>query len=216
MWGCRRPLFRPRPLQGAPPAPQSIADFEGLLLGVLPGSIPGSGRSSGEGTGYPLQCSWASLVAQLVKNPPAMRETCIRSLGRQDPLEKGKATHFSILAWSHEVAKSRTRLSDFHVTHCLGSRRPATFSPPPPPLRVAGPCRRRASAAPWCRDGEVPDVARFYGWFRLFFVFYSLSCCFCQRIVGRSHVGVHGGLSRILNSVFSPQLLVSLEHKVLR
>ena len=86
----------------------------------------------------PLQCSWASLVAQLVKNPPAMRETCIRSLSWQDPLEKGKATHSSILAWSHEVAKSRTRLSDFHVTHCLGSRRPATFSPPSPPLRVAG------------------------------------------------------------------------------
>ena len=40
-----------------------------------PGSIPGSGRSSGEGIDYPLQYSWASLVAQLVKNPPAMRET---------------------------------------------------------------------------------------------------------------------------------------------
>ena len=42
-----------------------------------PGSIPGSGRSLGEGTGYPLQYSWASLVAQLVKNPPAMRETWV-------------------------------------------------------------------------------------------------------------------------------------------
>ena len=41
------------------------------------GSIPGSGRSAGEGIGYPLQYSWASLVAQLVKNPPAMRETWI-------------------------------------------------------------------------------------------------------------------------------------------
>ena len=40
-----------------------------------PGSIPGSGRSPGEGIGYSLQYSWASLVAQLVKNPPAMRET---------------------------------------------------------------------------------------------------------------------------------------------
>ena len=46
-----------------------------------PGSIPGSGRSPGEGTGYPLQYSWASLVAQLVKNPPTMWETCVRSLG---------------------------------------------------------------------------------------------------------------------------------------
>ena len=41
----------------------------------------------------------ASLVAQLVKNPPAMWETWVRSLGREDPLEKGKATHSSILAW---------------------------------------------------------------------------------------------------------------------
>ena len=40
-----------------------------------PGSIPGSGRSAGEGMGYPLQYSWASLVAQLVKNPPAMQES---------------------------------------------------------------------------------------------------------------------------------------------
>ena len=50
-------------------------------------------------TGYPLQCSWAFLVAQLVKNPPATWETCVRSLGWEDPLEKGKATHSSILAW---------------------------------------------------------------------------------------------------------------------
>ena len=58
-----------------------------------PGSNPGSGRSVGEGTGYPLQYSWASLVAQLVKNLPAMWETW------EDPLEKGRATHSSILAW---------------------------------------------------------------------------------------------------------------------
>ena len=64
-----------------------------------PGSIPGSGRSSGEGIGYPLQYSWASLVVQLVKNPPAMWETWAQSLGWEDPPEKGKATHFSIPAW---------------------------------------------------------------------------------------------------------------------
>ena len=64
-----------------------------------PSSIPGSERSSGEGIGYPLQYSWASLVAQLVKNLPAMRETWVRSLGWEDPLEEGKATHSSILAW---------------------------------------------------------------------------------------------------------------------
>ena len=64
-----------------------------------PGSILGSGRFAGEGIGYPLQYSWASFVAQLVKNLPAMRETCIRSLGWEDPLKKGKATNSSILAW---------------------------------------------------------------------------------------------------------------------
>ena len=49
------------------------------------------GRCAGEGTGYPVQQSWASLVAQLVKNLPAMWETWVRSLGWEDPLEKGKA-----------------------------------------------------------------------------------------------------------------------------
>ena len=63
-----------------------------------PGSIPGLGISAGEGIDYPLQYSWASLVAQLVKNPPAMQETWVRSLVWKDPLEKGKATYTSILA----------------------------------------------------------------------------------------------------------------------
>ena len=64
-----------------------------------PSLISGSGRSAGEGIGYPLQYSWASLVAQLVKNPPATRKTWAQSLGWEDPLEKGKATQSSILAW---------------------------------------------------------------------------------------------------------------------
>ena len=64
-----------------------------------PGSIPGSGGSPGEGLGYPLQYSWASLVAQLLKNLPAVWETCVQSLDWEDPLEKGMATHSSILAW---------------------------------------------------------------------------------------------------------------------
>ena len=62
------------------------------------GSTPGLGRSAGEGIGYSFQYSWASLVAQLVKNP-AVWETWVRSLDWEDPLEKGKATHSSILAW---------------------------------------------------------------------------------------------------------------------
>ena len=62
-----------------------------------PGSSPG--RSAGEGIGYPLQHSWAPLVTQLVKNPPAIWETWVQSFGWEDPLEKGKATHSSILTW---------------------------------------------------------------------------------------------------------------------
>ena len=61
--------------------------------------IPGLGRSPGEGTGYPLQYSRAFLVAQIVKNPSAMWETWVWSVGWEDPLEKGIATHSSILAW---------------------------------------------------------------------------------------------------------------------
>ena len=62
-----------------------------------PGWISGWGRSAGEETGYPLQYSWASLVAQLVKNLLAMWETWIRSLGWEDALEEGMPTHSSIL-----------------------------------------------------------------------------------------------------------------------
>ena len=61
--------------------------------------IPGLGRSPGEEIGYPLQYSWASLVAQMVKNPPARWETWVQSLLWEDPLEEGMAIHSSILAW---------------------------------------------------------------------------------------------------------------------
>ena len=60
---------------------------------------PGSGRSPGEGIGYPLQYSWASLVAQLVKNPPAVWETWVQSLGWVDPLEESMTTYSNILVW---------------------------------------------------------------------------------------------------------------------
>ena len=84
--------------------------------------ISGSGRSSGEGIGYRLQYSWASLVAQLVKNLSAMWETWVPSLGWEDPLVKGKAAFSGMLAWRknsmdcivHGVAKSQALLSDFH------------------------------------------------------------------------------------------------------
>ena len=61
--------------------------------------IPELGRSPGEGIGYPLQYSWAFLMAQMVKNSPAMQETWVQSLGWEDPLEEGMATHSSIFTW---------------------------------------------------------------------------------------------------------------------
>ena len=76
--------------------PGSSAGKESSYNAGDPGSIPGSGRSTGED---PLQYSWASLVVQLVKNPSAMWETWVQSLGWEDPLEKQKATPSSILAW---------------------------------------------------------------------------------------------------------------------
>ena len=77
--------------------PDSSVGKESTCNAGDPSFIPGSGRSLGEGIGYPLQYSWLSLVAQLVKNLPVMWETWVRSLGWEDPLEKGKATHSSIL-----------------------------------------------------------------------------------------------------------------------
>ena len=79
--------------------PDSSVGKESTCNAGDPSWIPGSGRSAGEGIGYLLQCSWASLVAELVKNPPTMRETWVQSLGWEDPPEKGKTTHSSILAW---------------------------------------------------------------------------------------------------------------------
>ena len=70
---------------------------------------------------HPPPQSQASLMAEMVTNAPVIRETCVQSLGWEDPLEKGKATHSSILAWRipwttvHGITKSRTRLSDFHL-----------------------------------------------------------------------------------------------------
>ena len=68
-------------------------------------------------TKFLISIKGASLVAQLVKNLLAMRETWVRSLGWEGPVEKGKATHSSILAWRipvQGVAKGQTRLSGFH------------------------------------------------------------------------------------------------------
>ena len=66
--------------------------------------------------GYPLQYSWASLVAQLVKNPPATLETWVRSLDWENPLEKGKATHSSILAWRIPLSIGSQRVRHNRLT----------------------------------------------------------------------------------------------------
>ena len=142
LWGCTRSDTTEATWQQQQQQ-QQLSYWASLIAQLVtgnagnPGSIPGSGRSAGEGISYPLQYSWASLVAQLVKNQPAMRETWVQSLGWEDPLEKGKASHSSILAWRipwtvwnsvgsqripwghrefHGVAKNQTCLSNFHFT----------------------------------------------------------------------------------------------------
>ena len=92
VWFCKdgnglRNFYRvPRNPKGFP---DSSVGKESTSNAGDPDLIPGSGRSSGDERGYPLQYSWASLVAQLVKNPPAMWESWVWSLGWEDPLEKG-------------------------------------------------------------------------------------------------------------------------------
>ena len=96
--------------------PGSSAGKESTCNAGDPGWIPGSGRSPEEGIGYPLQYSWASLVAALVKNLPAMRETWVRSLGWEDPLEEGMATHISVLAWRVRMDREAWRATVHGIT----------------------------------------------------------------------------------------------------
>ena len=100
--------------------PGGSAGEESACNAGNPSSVVELGRSPGEGISYPLPYSWASLVAQLVKNPPAMRETWVRSLGWEDPLEEGKATHSNILTeefpglyspWGHKELDTTKQLS---------------------------------------------------------------------------------------------------------
>ena len=90
--------------------PGSSAGKESACNAGDPDAIPGSGSSNGEGIGYPLQYSWASLVAQIIKTPPAMWETWVRSLDWEDLLEEGMATHSSILAWRIPMTEDPGRL----------------------------------------------------------------------------------------------------------
>ena len=97
--------------------PGSSAGKESTCNAGGPDSIPGWGRSLGERKGYPLQYSWASLLAQVVKNLPAMQETWVLSLDWEDPLEEGIATHSSILAWRISWTEEPGRLQS------IGSQR---------------------------------------------------------------------------------------------
>ena len=104
--------------------PRISAGKESACSAGDPSLIAGLGRFPGARIGYPLQCSGVSLVAQMVKNPPAMEETWVQSLGWEDPLEEDTATHSRILAWRshmdggawratiHGVTKSQRQLSD--------------------------------------------------------------------------------------------------------
>ena len=91
--------------------PDSSVGKESACNAGDPDLIPGLGKSAGEGIGYPLQYSWASLVAQLVKNLPSMQETWVRSPGEGNWR----------IPWTvHGITKSRTRPSYFHFTVITG------------------------------------------------------------------------------------------------
>ena len=93
-----------------------------------PGLILGWERSPGEGIGYPLLCSWAFLMAQMVKNPPATWETWVQSLGWEDPLEEGMATHSSILTWRIPMDRGTWRAT----VHGVARVRHDIVTEPPP------------------------------------------------------------------------------------
>ena len=108
--------------------PDSSAGKESACNARDPGLISGSGRSSGERIDYRLQYSWASLVAQLVKSPPAMQGIWVLSLGWENPLRREQLPtrvflpgefhgQRSLAGYTvHGISKSWTRLSNFHFT----------------------------------------------------------------------------------------------------
>ena len=96
--------------------PGSSAGKASTCNAGYPSSISSLGSFPGEGIVYPLQYSWASLVAQMVKNLPAMWETWVQSLGWEDPLEKGMTTHSSILAWRIPVDRGAWQVTVCGVT----------------------------------------------------------------------------------------------------
>ena len=117
--------------------PDSSVGKESACNAEDPGLIPGSRGSAGEGTGYPLQCSWASLVAQLVKNPPAMQETWVRFLGWEDPWRRERLPtsifwpgefHGPYSPWGCKELDTTERLSLFFLWIPSMSLLPSTSS----------------------------------------------------------------------------------------
>ena len=109
LWGCH-PLSQFQlslpwqPVSGIKMSNTNKKDLASCSAGG-PSLNPGTGRYPGEEIGYPLQYSWASLMAKMVKNLPAKREIWVRFLGWEEPLEEGMATHSSILAWRIPMEK---------------------------------------------------------------------------------------------------------------
>ena len=98
--------------------PGSSVDKESACNAGDPGLIPELRGSPGEGIGYPFQYSCASLVAQTVKNLPVLWETFVRSLDWEDPVEKGMAIHFSILAWRSPMDRGAWQAAVHGVAKC--------------------------------------------------------------------------------------------------
>ena len=90
--------------------PGSLAGKESACNAGDPGSILGWRRSPREDIGYPLQYPWASLVVQMLKTLPIIQETWVWSLGWEDLLEEGMATHSNILAWRIPWTKKQIRI----------------------------------------------------------------------------------------------------------
>ena len=115
--------------------PGSSAGKETACNAGDPSLIPGSGRSPGEGIGYLLQHSWASLVAQMVKNPPAMWGTWVLTLGWEDPLEEGKAPTPVFLSGESHGLRSLAGCSpwghkELDMTERLSTAQPSTALTP--------------------------------------------------------------------------------------
>ena len=158
--------------------PDSSAGKESTCNAGDPSSIPGSERSTGEGIGYPLQYSWASLVTQLVKKPPTMQETWVRSLVWEDPLEKGKAIPTPVF-WPGEFHElySPWGCKESDTTEWL-SLSPLTSRQ----LALPTSCSQGCSTAPTVLSAAAIGlgVALALTWTWLVMLTLPPSCCFCH------------------------------------